>query len=114
MREFLARLTIASRVAAGCTLLVLLGGVLVAGSAAANSPGQALRAFLQVGGVGLLTTIGVFVTTRWLLGRELRTLHQLAAAIDSVELDGSELYRNLPARGPAEIERIVAAWNGFA
>ncbi|MCC7396653.1 MAG: hypothetical protein IT455_06260, partial [Planctomycetes bacterium] len=42
------------------------------------------------------------------------TLHQLAAAIDSVELDGSELYRNLPARGPAEIERIVAAWNGFA
>ena len=114
MRTWFQDLSIATRVALGCAAIAALGGLCVASAAAMHSPGAALRAFLQVAAIAMLVAGAVFALCRWLLGRELATLHQLAAAIDSVELDGSPLYRNLPARGPREVERIVAAWNGFA
>ena len=76
--------------------------------------GAAWRAFVQIAGCGMLMAATVFLVTRWLLRREIASLHQLAAAINDIELDGSEVYRNLPARGPAEVESIVQAWNDFA
>jgi methyl-accepting chemotaxis protein len=112
MRQILARWTIAGRVALGCAVAVGLGGLLVAGVGGASAPGFATFAPIAI--AAAVATMAAFVVCRWLLARELQTLHQLAAAIDSVEVDGSPLYRNLPQRGPAEIERIVAAWNGFA
>jgi len=112
MRQLLARWTIAGRVALGCAVAVGLGGLLVAGVGGASAPGFATFAPIAI--AAGVATMAAFVVCRWLLARELQTLHQLAAAIDSVEVDGSPLYRNLPQRGPAEIERIVAAWNGFA
>jgi methyl-accepting chemotaxis protein len=112
MRQLLARWTIAGRVALGCAVAVGLGGLLVAGVGGASAPGFATFAPIAI--AAAVATMAAFVVCRWLLARELQTLHQLAAAIDSVEVDGSPLYRNLPQRGPAEIERIVAAWNGFA
>ncbi|MBL8754061.1 MAG: hypothetical protein JNK15_12245 [Planctomycetes bacterium] len=114
MRSWFQHLSIATRVALGCAAVAGLGGLCVASASALHSPGAMLRALLQVGAAALLVAGAVFALCRWLLARELAALHQLAAAIDSVELDGSALYRNLPARGPTEVERIVAAWNGFA
>jgi len=112
MHHSLARWTIASRVALGCALSVGLGGLLVAGVGGASAIGFA--GFAPVAIAAWVATMATFVVCRRLLARELETLHQLAAAIDSVEVDGSTLYRDLPQRGPAEIGRIVAAWNGFA
>jgi methyl-accepting chemotaxis protein len=77
-------------------------------------PDAARATFAITSGIAVAVAAATGLTVRWAIGRELHTLQQLAAAIDSVELDGSPLYRNLPARGPAEVERIVAAWNGFA
>jgi methyl-accepting chemotaxis protein len=114
MRSWFQHLSIATRVAIGCAAVAGVGGLCLAGASALHSPGAMLRALLQVGAAALLVAGAVFALCRWLLARELAALHQLAAAIDSVELDGSPLYRNLPARGPIEVERIVAAWNGFA
>ncbi len=115
MRSQLERLTIAGRVSLGTAATVLAGGLVVALLVASRAaPGLDVHAMIQVGGTSLLAATLVYLVCRWSLARELRTLHQLAAAIDSVELDGSPLYRNLPARGPAEIERIVASWNEFA
>ncbi|MBL8735063.1 MAG: methyl-accepting chemotaxis protein [Planctomycetes bacterium] len=113
MRRLLARWSIACRVALGCALAVGLGGLLVAAVGGLSTP-DGVAAFLPIALATLVATVAAFVVARWLLAHELQTLHQLAAAIDSVEVDGSPLYRNLPQRGPAEIERIVAAWNGFA
>jgi len=113
MRRLLARWSIACRVALGCAVAVGLGGLLVAAVGGLSTPeGAATFAPIALATVG--ATVAAFVVARWLLAHELQTLHQLAAAIDSVEVDGSPLYRNLPQRGPVEIERIVAAWNGFA
>ena len=114
MRHLLRAATTETRVAAGCAVVVALGGLLVSIAVAGNSPGAGLASFLRVAAIAVCGAAAVFLVCRWLLSRELAALHQLAAAIDSVELDGSTLYRNLPARGPAEVERIVAAWNGFA
>lgn len=114
MRTRFRNLSIAVRIALGCALVAIVGGSGIAGAAATHSVGDPMRAFLQVGAVALLAAVAVFAACRHLLARELSALHQLAAAIDSVELDGSSLYRNLPAQGPPEVERIVAAWNNFA
>ena len=113
MRSPFARWTIASRIAIGCAVAVAGGGILVAGVGGLAAP-SGLAVFTPIALAAVAATVGAFVVCRWLLAHELQTLHQLAAAIDSVEVDGSPLYRNLPQRGPAEIERIVAAWNGFA
>jgi methyl-accepting chemotaxis protein len=113
MRPWLQRLTITRRVALACGAVALVGGLAIA-AASAYRTAATWQTFAPLGGIAFVVAGVVFVTCRWLLARELATLHQLAAAIDSVDLDGSSLYRNLPARGPAEVERIVAAWNGFA
>ena len=105
-------LTIASRIALGGG-----GVVMVTGALATVAAGAATGSWLvatSIFATAAAAAVGTFCMGRWQIARELQTLHQLAAAIDSVDLDGSALYRNLPARGPAEIERIVAAWNGFA
>ena len=105
---------IETRVALGCAAIVTLGGLAVAMTVAGRANDAGLGAFLQVGGTVVAAAIAVFVGCRWLLGRELLALNQLAAAIDGIELDGSNIFRSIPARGPAEVERVVAAWNGFA
>ena len=107
-----SHLTIAGRVALGAAGVVMASGALAA-IAAGAATGSWLVA-TTIFATAATATVGTFFLSRWQLARELQTLHQLAAAIDCVELDGSPLYRNLPARGPAEIERIAAAWNGFA
>ena len=112
MRHPWSSLTIAGRVALGSA-----GVVMATGALAAIAAGAATGSWLiatTIFATAAAASVGAFFLSRWQLAGELQTLHQLAAAIDSVELDGSALYRNLPARGPAEIERIVAAWNGFA
>jgi methyl-accepting chemotaxis protein len=114
MRSFLGRAQIESRVALGCCAAVVIGGAMVGIAAAWQSDSPLLAAFLQVWVVVLAAAAAVFVTCRWLLARELVALNQLAAAIDGVELDGSPIYRTVPAQGPAEVERIVGAWNSFA
>ena len=98
MRQILAHGTIAGRVALGCAVAVGLGGLLVAGVGGASAPGFATTAPIAI--AAGVATMAAFVVCRWLLARELQMLHQLAAAIDSVEVDGSTLYRNLPQRGP--------------
>lgn len=96
-------LATAGAAAAGGALGVLLGEVV--------APQQRALA-MALGAV--LAFVVAFAVDRWLLWRELRTLRMLAAAIEDAEVDGSALYRSLPERGPAEVEAIVAAWNGFA
>ncbi len=113
MRKMLQRRSIAGRVALGCAVAVGIGGIGVAFFVAGRTPHFG-PAFANVALLVLTVALAVLATCRYLLARELATLAQIAAAIDSAELDGSPLYRNLPDRGPAEIERIVAAWNGFA
>ena len=107
-------LSIAGRVAAGAAAATALSGTAVAAVVAGQTRGDPQQSFAIVAGISFAAAILVFAVCRWLLHRELLALHQLAAAIDSVELDGSTLYRNLPARGPVEVERIVASWNAFA
>jgi methyl-accepting chemotaxis protein len=107
-------LSIAGRVAAGAAAATALGGTAVAAVVAGQTRGDPQQSFGIVVGVSFFAAGLVFVVCRWLLRRELMALHQLSAAIDGVELDGSPLYRSLPARGPVEVERIVGAWNGFA
>jgi methyl-accepting chemotaxis protein len=114
MRAWLQRAKIETRVAFRCCGIVTLGGLLIALAAAGRTAGPALGAMLPIGGLVLAIAATVFCACRWLLARELQALNQLSAAIDTVELDGSNIYRNIPAQGPAEIERVVAAWNGFA
>jgi methyl-accepting chemotaxis protein len=113
MRPWVQKLSMTGRVALGCGAVILVGGLAIAGAAATQSPAT-WSTFARFAGIAVVVAAFACLTCRWLLARELETLHQLAAAIDSVDLDGSSLYRNLPARGPAEVERIVAAWNGFA
>lgn len=112
MRHPWHRLTIACRVAIGAGGAVLAGGALAAVAVGAATHSWSLAAALGAAGLG--AGVATFLLARWQLAGELQTLHQLAAAIECIEPDGSPLYRNLPARGPHEIERIVAAWNGFA
>jgi methyl-accepting chemotaxis protein len=107
-------LTIASRVAAGAASATALGGTAIAAVVAGQTRPDPQQSFVVVVVIAFAAAVMVFGVCRWLLHRELVALHQLAAAIDGVELDGSPLYRSLPARGPVEVERIVAAWNGFA
>ena len=114
MRKWLARARVETRVAIGCGAVVTGGGLAVAAVAAHRASSPGLIAFLVLSGVVLSMATLVFVVCRWLLTRELQALNQLSAAIDSIELDGSNIYREIPAQGPAEVERIVAAWNGFA
>ena len=106
MRTMQTRVTLGTASAAG------FGALLVA---AASARLDDLPGFVATAGVAALVCgLLVFLVVRRMLADELHALHQLAAAIDGVELDGSPLYRNLPERGPPEVECIVAAWNGFA
>lgn len=108
------RLSIAARIASGLAGCVFVAAGLIAAIATAGTVQSVAARTALVGAAAAASAVTVFVVGSRLLRGQLRALQQLAAAIDSVELDGSPLYRNLPERGPAEIERIVAAWNGFA
>ncbi len=114
MRDWLQRAKIETRVAFGCGAVVTVGGLTIALVAAARTASPSVEAFLFVCTAVLMAATTVFVACRWLLARELQPLNQLAAAIDGIVLDGSTIYRNIPAHGPTEVERLVAAWNGFA
>lgn len=103
-----------TRVARRCAALVALAGGLVAATVGCCLAEARLAASLQVAAVALAAALVVFLACRRLLADELTALNQLAAAIDGIELDGSNIYRDVPARGSAEVERLVAAWNGFA
>jgi hypothetical protein len=113
MRE-IPRHKLDARLALGSAALVCAAGLLLAVVTAAHGPAPRLTTFLQVGGVAIAAAACVFGACRWLLSAQLRALTQLAASIDDIELDGDTIYRSPPERGPAEVERIVAAWNGFA
>jgi hypothetical protein len=113
MRE-LTRHQVDARLALGSAALVCAAGLLLALVTAANGPAPRLATLLQVGGVALAASVCVYGACRWLLSAQLRALTQLSASIDDIELDGDTIYRSPPERGPVEVERIVAAWNGFA
>ena len=109
------RVALSAGSAAGCGALLVaaathLGTGVSQGFAAIDWPGLIGHAGCVAFAAGLVTLLA---TQRLLLG-ELQTLHQLAATIDEAPLDGSPLYRTLPETGPPEVERILAAWNGFA
>lgn len=107
----LGNLAVHTRVALATAGAAACGGALGVLLGEAVAPQQ--RAVAMALGAALAFVVA-FAVDRWLLWRELRTLRMLSAAIRDAELDGSPLYRSLPERGPAEIEAIVAAWNGFA
>ncbi len=114
MPGLLPRAKLETRVAASAAALVCAAGLLLSIATAVQAQQHRGAALLQVGAIALGASVAVFVGCRWLLARELRALTHLAASIDGIEVDAGNIYRSLPERGPAEIERIVAAWNGFA
>jgi methyl-accepting chemotaxis protein len=106
------RWSIAARIAVVATLATALAAGVVAASAGPGHAAQHPR--LVTAAAALLAAALTGLGARFFVARELQALQQLAAAIDGVEIDGSPLYRNLPHRGPREVEHIAAAWNGFA